>query len=425
MIKAWLDATAVSLVKLAARAALIAASALQIMPASAVAQTGGDAAVLAREGIRQGPQGREFYFTIPNTVPAGAKRGDILWMRRREDAPAGIDAWRMIYVTEGVGTKLTYVGGEIYVPADSASGERRVALWNHQTVGNEDACAPSWGSTATFSNPAGLTRVPAINELLKRGYVVVMSDYQGLGTPGGTSYMDGPLDAKASLDAVRAARNFRPARAGNRFVDFGWSQGGQTTLWVASIGKRYSPELDLLGGAPIAPAVNTLGLTLWDIKFPPMGGYLVTTVAGLNISHPELKLRDILTPAGLELLAAMTTGCFAVRQAVQSVAEPVARPEALMPGQPWRRMFDENDNIYESKITTPLLIFQGANDQDVPVDLTRDVVAKTCAQKVPVEYHEVAGRNHGSILVDATPALADWFDARFAGQPVKQTCVAH
>jgi len=236
--------------------------------------------------------------------------------------------------------------------------------------------------------------------------------------------MDGPLDAKASLDAVRAARNFRAARAGARFVDYGWSQGGQTTLWVANLAKTYAPELHLLGGVPIAPAVNTLGLTEWDIKYPPMGAYLVTTVAGLKVSHPELKLRDVLTPAGRELLATMANGCFAARATVQALAEPVAKPEALATGQPWRRMFDQNDNFYSPQINVPHLIYQGDKDLDVPPDLTRSAVSRMCAMGNRVEYREVADRNHGTIVPDAGAMVADWFDARFSGQPAATTCAA-
>lgn len=374
--------------------------------------------------IRQGPAGREFYFTVPATVPEGAKRGDIYWMRKREDAPAGSEGWRMVYVTEGVGGKLTYAGGEIYVPTAAASGERRVALWNHPTAGNQDACAPSWAAEPSIVGPIGRERVPAVAELLKRGYVVVMSDYQGLGTPGGTSYMDGPLDAKASLDAVRAARNFAHARAGTKLAQWGHSQGGQTTLWVASLAKAYAPELEVIGALAIAPAVNTLGLTEWDIKYPPMGAYLVTTVAGLNVSHPELRLRDILTPAGMELLATMAHGCFAARETVQNLKEPVAKPEALAPGQPWRAMFDANDNFYSAQITAPVLIYQGGKDMDVPVDLTRGVNARMCAMGNRVEYVELAERDHGTIVLDAKAAVPDWFDARFAGRPAASTCPA-
>lgn len=400
------------------------AGALSLFGISNAAEPAADPA-LAQAGIRQGPTGREFYFNVPQAVPASAKRGDILWMRKREDAPAGSEGWRMIYVTEGVGGKLTYTGGEIYVPTGGpAAGERRVALWNHPTAGNQDACAPSWGGDPSVLSPVTMReRTPAIAELLKRGYVVVQSDYQGLGTPGGTSYMDGPLDAKASLDAVRAARNFPYARAGKRLVEYGHSQGGQTTLWVASLASTYAPELEVIGGLAIAPAVNTLGLTQWDIKYPPMGAYLVTTVAGLNISHPELRLRDILTPAGLELLATMPSGCFAARETVQNLKEPVAKPEALEPGQPWRKMFDENDNFYAAgKITAPILIYQGAKDLDVPVDLTRDVFTRACAVGARVEYREFADRDHGTIVLDARAAAPDWFDARFEGKPAVDGC---
>lgn len=399
-------------------------AALLLAPAAGVsaAQDMDSDGLLARHGVRQGPDGRSFYFAVPSVVPADAKRGDILWMRQRSDVTGDVQAWRMIYVTEGVGGKLTYVGGEIYAPMGAPDADRRVALWNHETAGNQDACAPSWGDAALTPNPRGRTRVPAIAELLRRGYLVVMSDYQGLGTPGGTAYMNGALQAKASLDALRAVRNLPSLRAGRRFVDYGWSQGGQTTFWVASLIRSYAPEFELLGGVPIAPAVDTLGLTRWDIQYPPMGGYLVTTVAGLSVADPDLKLRDILTPKGLETLAAMSEGCFAAHAAMRSTTEPAAYPQALEPGKPWRTAFDRNDDFYANGVTGPLLVFQGEEDKDVPVDLTRTVVARTCRLTGMVDYREIAQRDHSTIVADAAAVVPDWFDARFAGTPVQSTC---
>jgi hypothetical protein len=39
---------------------------------------------------------------------------------------------------------------------------------------------------------------------------------QGLGTPGGAEYLDGPAQGTAALDVARAARKFAPAAAGTR-----------------------------------------------------------------------------------------------------------------------------------------------------------------------------------------------------------------
>ncbi len=368
---------------------------------------------LASEDIREGPRGRDFWFGIPVTVSAGAGRGDIYWMRRREDAPSGSEGWNLIYVTEGVGGRLAYVSGEVYFPARMGASERRVALWNHPTAGMSDACAPSWGGDPSAFSAFGFERAPMIAELLRRDYVVVMSDYQGLGTPGGTTYMDGPLAAKASLDVIRAARNFARAKAGANVVSYGHSQGGQTTLWTAALAAAYAPEFHLRGVLSISPAIDTLALVQWDIANPPLGAYVVTTAAGLAVSHPHLRLRDILTPAGLELLATMSDVCFATRAAAERINEPLVREEALLPGRPWRAVMEANGDFYRFGTSAPTLVVQGGLDFDVPPQITRSVVARMREAGISVDYRELADRDHFSIVREASRIGPDWFDERF------------
>ena len=47
--------------------------------------------------------------------------------------------------------------------------------------------------------------IPAVEEALDRGWVIVGSDYSGQGADGLFPYLVGPGEARSSLDAVRAA----------------------------------------------------------------------------------------------------------------------------------------------------------------------------------------------------------------------------
>ncbi len=363
------------------------------------------------ERVTIGPSGRDFWLDLPAQPPAGAQRGDLHWIRRRDQVPIGAEGWTLIYVTEGVGGALSYASGELYLPQAVSTHASDVVLWNHPTAGMTDACAPSWGGDPSRTSPFGFERVPSIAELLEQGYGVVMSDYQGLGTPGGAAYMDGALAAKASIDVVRAANNVSRGRLGRRFVAYGHSQGGQVTLWVAALASSYAPEMDLRGAVAIAPAVDTLALVQWDIANPPLGAYVVTTAAGLKVSHPYLRLRDILTPAGLELLATMAHGCHSTRSAAESVAEPMVRVEGLEPGEPWRRVFDSNGDFYRHGLNVPTLVIQGSEDFDVPAHITRGVVERMKLVGMRVDYRELPDRNHFDVVPAAMGFAQSWFSA--------------
>lgn len=365
------------------------------------------------------PEGSAFWDAVPTRVPAEAKRGDLLRMRERTDAPRNARAFNIIYVTEGASKALEYASGEVYVPRAASATPRRLLVWGVGTAGFQDSCAPS--RTPLNRQNRG-PRVPAIEALTDRGYVVAMSDYQGLGVPGGTAYLDGPLQAKASFDAARAAAKIPGVSVGSEIGLYGFSQGGQTVLWAANLAATYAPEFKVVGIAPIAPASRHLDLSFYDLGIPENGGYFIARMAGLQVGHPELHLRDILTPAGLEMLPVMSWGCYEIFAQASRLTEPYARREALAEGTPWRARLEANDRFLPLPTSIPILLIQGDADIDVPVQLTQAVRRDLCEQKNLVEYHELPGVGHSDAVPPAASLLPDWFDARFAGRPARNDC---
>lgn len=378
----------------------------------------GAAAQSLAPDIKDGPKGSTFWDDVPPSVPAGAKRGDIYWVQQREDAPKGSHGWNIIYVTEGTAGALVYVSGEIYIPDDAASGPRPLVLWNHETAGTEDSCAPS---RRDLTSAYG-ARIPALEGLLARGYVVVGSDYQGLGTPGPTAYLDGLAQAHASLDAARIAQKFPGANADKRFTTYGWSQGGQTSLWVAHVQKEYAPELDLLGVGLIAPASRHWDLTEYDLTTTTTGGYYISRMAGLKVGHPDLKLRDVLSVDGLEMLEKMSAGCWDIAEATGGHPTTLfAKQDGLAPGTPWRVRLEENDKFLPVE-NVPFVFFQGDKDDAVPESLNHKVAQDICAQSTPVDYRMSPGLDHENIVSVAAAALPAWFGERFDGKQAANTC---
>jgi pimeloyl-ACP methyl ester carboxylesterase len=371
-----------------------------------------------------GPSGSNFWETIPREVAEGAERGDILWMREREDPPANARAWNMIYVTEAVAGGLEYVSGEIYIPEGATSAPRNVVLWNHATVGSQDSCAPSRTSLLGYIG-TDTPRVPGVETLMERGYVVVASDYQGLGTPGGSAYLNGPGQAKSSLDALRAAQNIPDANAGTTFATYGFSQGGQTSLWIAHLGAEYAPEFELIGAIGIGAASRHVDLSFVDIDIPENSGYFIGRMAGLQVGNPELRLTDIITPAGLEMLTYLSYGCFDMWGKAAAMTEPFAIPEALEPGQPWRTMLEENDAFLPIDSSIDLLLLHGDADVDVPIEVSNGLIEDICAQDGSLEYHEFPNVDHRGSVALAIEIIPDWIDARFQGKAIANNhCLA-
>jgi pimeloyl-ACP methyl ester carboxylesterase len=377
------------------------------------------APVAARQEFARGPAGSSFW-DVPSRAADGAARGAIHWARERTDATRALGGrgWNIIYVSESATGALVNVSGEIYVPNRPRAG-RPLIVWNHGTSGAQDGCAPS---RTDLSSPRGMSRVPALDALLARGYIVAMSDYQGLGTPGPPEYLNGPSQGKAALDVARAARTFAPARAGTRVGMYGFSQGGQTSLWAAYLASTYAPELQLVGIIPVAPAARHLDLSFYDLRIPQNAGYFIARMAGLAVGHPDVRLRDILTPAGLEVLDAQAWGCYEIFAKAAGLKEPYANPQALEPGTAWRTLLEANDRFLPLPAELPILMLQGDRDVDVPVEQIRELRRDICGQGGQMEYREYAGVDHMMMNDRSIPMVADWFDARFRGDPAGRTC---
>ncbi|WP_312692098.1 lipase family protein [Kosakonia sp.] len=131
------------------------------------------------------------------------------------------------------------VSGAVWFPkGEPPAGGWPVLAWAHGTLGVADACAPSW------TNPTPRD-ANYINQWLKQGFVVVATDYQGLGGPGPHPYMNWEAEGRSVLDSVRAARQTWPQQVANNLVISGQSQGSGASLGASLIAPDYAPELKL------------------------------------------------------------------------------------------------------------------------------------------------------------------------------------
>ncbi|MBC3839430.1 hypothetical protein GXW82_02085 [Streptacidiphilus sp. 4-A2] len=251
--KDWLRATAA-----AAVAALVTLPLLGTQ-AAADASTGALSEQCAA-GVRVGPAGADFY-NPPSPLPAGA-HGEVIWARRVA-APAHAEACRILYLSTLHDGRRVAVSGLVVWPTGKAPrGGRNVVAWAHGTVGGPRQCAPSAAPDPaqnlvdyyTYKSPYSIdVGVPALTKFLAAGDVVVATDYQGLGTPGVHQYVVAGTETHNVLDSVEAARRLQSAQAGNRLAVLGWSQGGGAALFIGQTIRSYTPGLDLVGTAALAP----------------------------------------------------------------------------------------------------------------------------------------------------------------------------
>jgi pimeloyl-ACP methyl ester carboxylesterase len=174
-------------------------------------------------------------------------------------------------------------------------------------LGLED-CAPS-----LMPDLAGT--IWGLAGMMAQGYVVVATDYPGLGVPGMIHpYLIGASEGRAVLDSVRAARDLPDAGASNRLAVWGHSQGGQASLYTGELAASYAPDLKLVGVAAAAPA--TYLVELFDADKTSSEGKELTAMTVLSWSRLEsLPATTIVEPDAVPAFEKTARAC------IESLAE--------------------------------------------------------------------------------------------------------
>lgn len=361
--------------------------------------------------------GGDFY-AVPDPLPDG-EHGTLVRFQAVDDvAVAGAAAWRVMYLSTSLGGEPIVVTGTVLVPPGEApDGGRPVLSIAHGTTGMADDCAPS-------KNPA-LTELALMGPFVEAGYVVVLSDYEGLGTPGRHPYLVGESEGRGVLDAATAAGQLPGAQAGDQLAIFGYSQGGHGALWAGQLAADWAPGFELVGTVAGAPATE-LPLIFGAAASLPTAGFLYMIIAGFAEAYPEADTSLVLTPAGQAELARVDQGC--VREVIRHFAA-IPGAELLRPGaadvQPWADLAAAND---PGRLATdaPILIVHSAADDIVPAALSELLVQRMCGEGQVVERRVYdKGQDHGAAVPDAVTDAFAWLQQRVAGeQPAVTSCPA-
>lgn len=128
--------------------------------------------------------------------------GDLLDQHRvTAIVPAPVQAWELLYQSTSATGKARAVSGILLVPSIPwTKGPRPLITYAVGTHGLGDQCAPSVKLQNGTEN-----EVAIISQALYKGWAVVLTDYEGLGTPGTHTYAVGQSEGRAVLDAARAA----------------------------------------------------------------------------------------------------------------------------------------------------------------------------------------------------------------------------
>ena len=350
------------------------------------------------------------------------RAGTLIGAQSVDDAPPNVRAWRIDYWTSGNRNQPIRVTGMVIAPRDrSTAGPRRVIAWTHGLIGIAKRCAPSLGNT-------NFTLIPALDDVIRRGYTVVAPDYPGLGSDMVHPVLVGTSEGKSTLDAVRAARAIPEADGGSRFAVWGESQGGHAALWTGQLWSSYAPDLQLVGIAAIVPPTD-LHRNFKEGSDARVRA-LLTAYTATSWSRYYGASMSILGPRSVQnvMTRLADNNCvnFDAKPKLGTIigiviAQRAIRNLDLGTKQPWGRLMRENSPS-AAAIKVPALIATGTGDTIVAPAVVRDFARAACASGKTVRFISVPGGEHGTVARTEAAATLGWIDARFAGGRAPSNC---
>ncbi len=403
-----------------------------------------------------------FYQAVMKMKPEG-RLGQVIKKEKIETPIEGAQAWRIAYISSDLNDKRTISTGLVVAPkGNAAAGNRPIVSWSHGTTGNAQSCGPS-----QVENPARSLNeyflvngdswmdygLPSLEQFIKDGYVVVGTDYQGLGGGGRHQYAVAKTNGRDAINAARAAGSMRETGAGKKTVMIGWSQGAGSTVgassqadYIAQKGTAfdgldvvgfvamsvpdlamYSPEtLDQDGAEEMIKAFSSE----WSVDSFAFA-HMSMNLWGTQAAFPDtLKLSDIFTDEGAKVLDQIYLDkCVHVSTDTINFNYGASYKELLRPepqnALAWAQAIVAGSVDNNMKPVAPVLILYGDKDTTLPPVMGEYYRKKICALGGNVARVQLPGeQNHFTTPPASVPFYLPWIKDRLAGKPAGDGCAA-
>ena len=405
------------------------------------------------------PPVQPFYAAVMKMKPEG-KLGQVIKQEKIATSVNGAQAWRIAYISSDISGRKTISTGLVVAPVGPApSGGRPVMSWAHGTTGSAQNCGPSQVLDPVVplneyflvgGNSWTDYGIPAIEEFIKEGYVIVATDYQGLGGGGRHQYSVAATNGMDTLNAARAAVSMKETGANKKTVIYGWSQGGGAVISLAGMPDYIkqtgtaADNLDVLGFVALAPqdisifaptgkldqaAADKYFQGLQTMFMDNVFNFTHATMAywGAQAAFPNLKLTDFFTDEGVKVVnaiynnkcmhAASDTFNFNYGTNYASLlkktpSNTIAWTQAMVKG-----------GVPAVKPVAPVQIYFGSKDTAVPPMMHKLYQDQVCKLGGNVGRMQLPGeQSHFTTPGSSKPFYLAWVKDRIAGKALPNAC---
>jgi pimeloyl-ACP methyl ester carboxylesterase len=331
--------------------------------------------------------------------------------------------------------------------------------WAHGTTGSAQNCGPSQiiNPTAALNeyflmdgNSWTDYGIPNGQEFINQGYVVVATDYQGLGGGGKHQYAVAQTNGRDVINSARAASSMKEVGAGKKTILYGWSQGGGAVIAAASLPDyqtatgTVADNLQYLGFVGLAPddiaamlpkistdeaSAKKLMKEFTQANVPNvfLFAHYVMGLWGAQAAFPELKLTDMLTEEGAKVADKLSSNkCVHVLSDSLNYAygdnyKSLIKPEPTN-SKAWLKAFVDG-SVKPVKPVAPVIIYWGTKDTAVPPIMHELYQKQMCAVGGNIGRIQLPGQQtHFTTPGVSAPMYLEWVKDRIAGKPLTNAC---
>lgn len=367
------------------------------------------------------------FYTLPTSLPAGIP-GEIFRQETMRAGPPSANnaahALRLMYHSVDALGNPSLTTGSIIIPKNADATLRKIIVMAPGTAGPAFRCTPS-----RMIDNGSYYEQAAINDMLYRGYIIAIPDYEGYHQNPQSTYIIGRSMGAAAIDIARAAAHHFNANISEYQVAFrGYSQGGAASLWAAQMQPTYAPEMTVVGTAAGGVPAN-----LAQVALPLEGqsgfGVLFYALLGQGYAYPELSLPPYLNQAGRDAVSDMENDMCVIELIQGFSGKKLSDLTDINPLNTDRFNRIAENALGKVEIDSPIFQYHEVEDGLVAFGQAKDLRTTYCAQGATHTWKEydTEGENgvirHINLVYHGNADVIEFLEDRFNGIPASSNCV--
>ena len=334
-----------------------------------------------------------------------------------------VKMYKLTYNTVDTDSLSIIATGAFFIPTNTTCTDFPFAVYNHGTTLRKN-------DVPSNNNPEAI-----IGKVFSAGgYFVCMPDYIGMGdSPGFHPYVHAKSEATASIDMIRAAREYLTT---TNFVDnnelflTGYSQGGHACMATTKFIKDESlqSEFNIVASAPSSGPYDLSGIMADTIIAPtPYSnpGYIVYLLASYQLAYGNIfnSWSDVLyspydtivppffsgnnTTLDMGLLNSLIPN--QMNLLIRDTCLNNFINDSINKNHPWWRALIDNDN-YDWLPLNPLRMYYCTADEQIAY--TNALIAESTMNNngaLDVQAVNMGDNDHGGCILPALSSAFNWF----------------